>query len=484
MGRITDGFKSIMKGLGTSKDPRESVVYQIGNRIDQQTAENLYVYNWLAAKIIDIPIDDATRKWRSLLIADPVEKEETETAFEQFEIKARVSTAFKWARVFGGAGIFCVIEGDDQEEPLAIESIREGSLKNFVVLDRYNIYPGPVNMDVLSVNFGSPDYYMVARGGQKIHHTRIHKVYAQGTTIREFEKNNYWSPSLFTKLFEPVSDSQVCSQSINNMIYESNVDVYKIDGLLKLVAEGKDDVVVSRLKIVNGMKSILNAVVLDSKDEYEKKTNTFASLPDIDDRAMQKVSGASGIPITRLLGISPAGMNATGASDMLNYYDTVQSIQENELRPVIDWMDSVVVASLPGLNEKIDYEFLPLKQMTEVEQADVEFKKAQRDQIYLDHEVITEPDALAELAESGTYTTIDETRVEAERKENELLLGAGDPPDTDPAASLNGAQVTAMLEIVRQVTAEEISKEVGAKVIAASFPMTNEEAMKMLTGGK
>jgi uncharacterized protein len=38
------------------------------------------------------------------------------------------------------------------------------------------------------------------------------------------------------------------------------------------------------------------------------------------------VSGAADIPVTRLLGQSPAGMNATGTSDMKNYHDRIQSI--------------------------------------------------------------------------------------------------------------------------------------------------------------
>ena len=58
---VKDGFKNIMKGLGGSRDPREQVTYQQGLRITQITANNLYVYNWLAAKVVNIPIDDATR---------------------------------------------------------------------------------------------------------------------------------------------------------------------------------------------------------------------------------------------------------------------------------------------------------------------------------------------------------------------------------------------------------------------------------------
>lgn len=417
---IADGFKNILKGLGRSKDPRTQVSYQMGLRIDQITANNLYVYNWLAAKVVDIPIDDATRKWRNILISDPDKKKEIEDMMKEFDVKGKVNLASKWARVFGGAAILAIIDGVDQEEPLDVDRIRPGTLKNFIVLDRYNLYPDVFNRDILSSNFGKPDFYTVSRSGQKIHHSRLIKFTGIVPTLMELEQQNFWGTSIFTRLFEPISDSQITSQSINNLIYESNIDVYRINGLNNLVAEGNDELVIKRLKIASEMKSIINGIAIDKEDEYDKKTNTFTTLPDIDDRFMQKVAGAADIPLTRLLGISPAGQNATGESDMLNYYDNIQAIQENNLRPKIDWLDSIIMAASFGSAESFEYIFNPLKQLTEIEQSDVNLKAAQRDQIYLDQDVINPMDALSELAETGTYISIDENRIEEEQNLREL----------------------------------------------------------------
>ena len=415
---VKDGFKNIMKGLGGSRDPREQVTYQQGLRITQITANNLYVYNWLAAKVVNIPIDDATRKWRNLLITDADKKKEIEEALKTFDVKGKINLSSKWARVFGGAVILAIIEGDDQEEPLIIESIRPESLKSFIVLDRYNIYPDEINRNILSDNFGKPEFYTVSRSGQRIHQSRLFKLSGTLSTIMEFEQQNYWGNSIFTTMWEPIADSQVVTHSISDLIYESNIDVYKIKGFNALVAEGRDDLVIKRLKLAHEMKSIINGIALDQEDEYDKKSNSFMQLPQIDDRFIQKVSGASNIPVTRLLGISPAGQNATGEADMLNYYDNVQSLQENDLRPAIDWMDSIVAASLKL--ESFEYEFRPLKQLTEIEQATVDFQNAQRDQIYLDQDIIESSDVMAELAEQGTYVTIDENRVEEEKEAEEL----------------------------------------------------------------
>ena len=416
-----DGFKNVMKGLGGTKDPRVYNTYQQGLFIDQTTANNLYVYNWLAAKVVDVPVDDATRKWRSLLIPDGEKKKEVESLLKEYDIKGKINIAFKWARVFGGAVIISIIDGEDMEEPLDIEHIKPGSLKNFIVLDRYNIYTDEINRNVLSPNFGQPEYYTVARNGQRIHHTRLYKIMGETTTLAEMERQNYWGNSIFTNRYEPLSDSQIVSQSISNLVYEANIDVYKIKGFMALMAEGNDDLVVKRLKVAHEMKSVINGIALDSEDDYDKKQNTFQNLPDIDDRFIQKVAGAFNIPVTKLLGISPTGLNATGESDMLNYFDNIQSIQENEMRPVITWMDKIIIASAQQDIDEFEFEFLPLKQLTEVEQADIDLKRAQRDQVYLDYEIIDKIDVLSELAEKGTFVSVDENRVEEEAKEAEEL---------------------------------------------------------------
>lgn len=418
--RIADGFKNILKGLGTEKDPRGYTTYVPGVRITQQIANDLYVYNWLAQKVVDIPIDDATRKWRTVLMPDAEEKERIESALKSFDVKGKVNLAAKWARVFGGSVILAIIDGEDVEEPLNIDTIREGSLKNFIVLDRHNIYPDAIQRSILSPNFGRPEYYTVSREGQKIHHTRVFKMLGDTSTLMELEKENYWGNSIFTALYEPITDSQVVSQSISNLVYEASIDVYRINGLNDLVAEGNDDLVVKRLQLAHQMKSIINGIALDKDDEYDKKNSQFTQLPQIDDRFIQKVSGSSKIPVTRLLGISPAGMNATGESDMLNYYDEVQSIQENDLRPAIDWMDAIIMKSVLPDVEKVEYVFLPLKQLTEIEKAAVDYQNAQRDQIYLDNGVIEPTDVMSQLAENGTYVTIDENRVEEEKENLEL----------------------------------------------------------------
>ena len=417
---VKDSFVNVIKGLGTSKDPTTATYFTTGRYITQKEANDLYVYNWLAAKIVDIPIDDATRKWRTLLIEDSKKKKDVEDAMVYYDVKEKLTTAMKWSRVFGGSVIIAVMNNEDLEMPMDLTKIKKGSLSHFIVLDRHNVYHGPIDRKILSNNFGLPEFFTVSRQGQQIHHTRLLKFPGILSTLQETERRNYWGSSIFTKGWEPIRDSQTVSRSIAALIYEANVDIYKIKNLHQLVAENKDAIVTKRLQIVHQMKSMLNGVVLDKDEEYDKKQNSFMQLAQIDDRFIQKVSGMSDIPVTRLLGTSPTGLNATGESDMLNYYDNVQSKQENDIRPKLSWMDAIVMATTFGDTDPLEYEWKPLKQLTEIEQSTVENTNADRDLKYLSEGVILRTDVLSELSENGTYGTIDANRVDEEIKSGEL----------------------------------------------------------------
>jgi hypothetical protein len=71
------------------------------------------------------------------------------------------------------------------------------------------------------------------------------------------------------------------------------------------------------------------------------------------------------------------GLGATGESDTRNYYDRLSSDQKNDLGPMLDRLDEVMIRS--ALGDKPDdlfYEWNSLWQLTDQEKADVATKKA------------------------------------------------------------------------------------------------------------
>ena len=97
---------------------------------------------------------------------------------------------------------------------------------------------------------------------------------------------------------------------------------------------------------------------------------------------LQVAAGAADIPVTRLLGQSPAGLSATGDSDTRNYYDMIAARQAIDLRPQLERLDRVLLASAGVAPGALRFEFRPLWQMDAAAKAAVALQKAQATQIY------------------------------------------------------------------------------------------------------
>jgi hypothetical protein len=72
--------------------------------------------------------------------------------------------------------------------------------------------------------------------------------------------------------------------------------------------------------------------MLDVDEEFERHEMRFANLDKVMVMYLLLCAAAADIPATRLLGREPAGMNATGESDMRNYYDRLSADQKVSAR--------------------------------------------------------------------------------------------------------------------------------------------------------
>jgi len=391
-----DGFVNIQKGLGTAKDAQGHSRYTRSKIFNNVELSTLYSTNWLANSVVDVPVEDSLRNWREITSnnAEEIYKEE-----KRLNLRKTFEKAEKWAKVFGGAAIIIVSDDDTLDKPLNINALSINGIKRLVALDRYNLISDAPNTNILSERYGESEYYTVARGGEKVHYTRVVRFDGEESTIEEHTRNNYWGNSIYEKLFAPIENSQTSTQLINGLLYESNIDVYKIKGLNQLVANGQDALVVKRIQMAHDLKSTVNGVVLDADDDFIKNGNTFAGLADIDDKMLQKVSGASHIPVTKLLGIAPSGLNSTGESDLRNYYDNLSTIQESKYSPKLKFFDDLMTASIFGKVQEVEYNWASLWQKSDKENADIRLINAQVDNLYLNNGVLEDDEVRSTLGD-------------------------------------------------------------------------------------
>jgi hypothetical protein len=99
----------------------------------------------------------------------------------------------------------------------------------------------------------------------------------------------------------------------------------------------------------------------------------FSGLKDVLIHLAEQVAGATGIPVARLFGQAPAGMNATGEHDLKTYYDMIAGKQQKDLNHVIDKLLRVLFRSELGIPvpQDLTFTFRPLWKLSDVEKASI-----------------------------------------------------------------------------------------------------------------
>jgi hypothetical protein len=164
--------------------------------------------------------------------------------------------------------------------------------------------------------------------------------------------------------------------------------------------------------------------------------------------------------MTRLFGMSPGGLNASGESDLRNYYDRVSSSQTLEMQPAMMLLDECLIRSATGQRDpKIHYVWNPLWQMSEKEKAEVFEKKSSaartiagkgQENPLMPIDVISEA-FTNELIEDGTLAGL-----EAASKKYGTLTDQKDDEDDEAAA----------LGLEKPANANDPAKERAARLAA------------------
>ncbi len=186
--------------------------------------------------------------------------------------------------------------------------------------------------------------------------------------------------SVLLSVVEAIKQADGTAANIASLVFEAKVNIIRLPDFMQNIGNAEYRAkILERYTLAATAKGINGDLLLDKEEEFEQKTASFATLPEVLMAFLQIVSGAADIPATRLLGQPPAGMNATGESDLCNYYDRLQAMQEVEMTPAMMQLDECIIRSGTGSRDAdIYYEWAPLWGMSEKEKADVVQNESRR----------------------------------------------------------------------------------------------------------
>lgn len=383
MARFTiDTLTSLVANLGTGRDKAATTFFS-SNLLSDEQIRNAYDYAWLPRKIVDIPAFDSVRAWRDWQ-ASAAQIEAIEAEEKRLGLQAKVLEAKIQARLWGGSAILIGTGEADLSRPLDPARIGKGGLKYLTVLSCLELAAGEIDNDPASDGFGRPRCYRLSTcGGAQldIHASRLAVFRGARKADRNLSASlrQGWDDSVLQSIIDAIKQADGTAANIASLVFEAKVDIIRIPNFMQNVGDrGYRDKLMQRYALANTAKGVNGTLLLDKEEEYDSKTAAFGALPDVLDRFLQIVSGAADIPATRLLGQSPAGLNASGDSDTRNYYDRLCAMQAIEMTPALYRLDEGLIRSALGARPKaVHYLWAPLWSLSETEKAEVFKTKAE-----------------------------------------------------------------------------------------------------------
>jgi hypothetical protein len=442
---ISDRLTNIMSGRGTTADRRVFERYAL-QLIDPAQAEASYRSSWLVRKIVDVPALDMTRSWRDWQAdKDIIEKIEAEE--KRLQVKEKCKRALILSRLYGGGALILGTDDPDPMQPINPEAVKQGGLTYIHVLSRWQLSLSEERLDPADPWFGKPTYFEInARGlgdNVKLHPSRVVEFIGQRVPEGSYYGTQglggswFWGDPIMQSIGQAVRNADLAQDGFAALIDKASVDILKIPDLMaKAGDDGFANRLMTRLAAAQQGMSNYRALAIDSLEEWQQLTVQWGGIPNTMDSFLLVVSGAADIPMTRLLGQSPRGLQSTGDGEERDYQSMISARQQELLVPALDRIDELLIPSAIGTAQSdIYYEMASLIQDNEKDGALIEFNYAQALSLRantgeFDPEVLAKAE-LNRMLESGRYPGLENAIEEAA---NEGIAEAPDPNEPDPSA--------------------------------------------------
>lgn len=440
--QTADGFQNFVQrvGLGTGSSISAGT-YSPSQLISRNRLllEWAYRQNWVAGKIVDIPAEDMTRAGIEILSSDePDQIEEMQAALNRMGFWDQLLDGLKWGRLYGGAiGVF-QIEGQDMGTPLRVETVGRGQFTGLTVYDRWQVQPDLSQLVQTGPMMGTPEFYRVVSSydqmgsivdfGQPIHYSRVIRFIGTKMPAYQAMTEQWWGTSVLERLYDRLVSFDTATMGAANLLDKAHLRMVGIDGLREILSMGgpAEQALVANFHYIRQMQTNDGITLLDKNDAWQTSAYSFSGLSDMMLQFNQQVTGAADIPLVRFFGQSPAGLSATGESDLRNYYDSINSQQESRLRLGIERALAVLHQSLYGtpMPSDMTFTFCPLWQMSQREKAEVAKITTESVVGAFDAGLIDTATAMKELRQAshttGIFSNISDEQIEEAESEPEL----------------------------------------------------------------
>ena len=411
----TDGYQNMLTKYGTKQDSSTAFQFVPEAQSDDYTLGINYQFNGLFAKIIDLPAGEAISKGFKLNINNADVEAEIMKKWAKLGGEEAFETAVKWSRLYGGAiAVMLIYDGRGIDEPLNYKAIRG--------IDEIRVFEAAVVNPIFTAGYysGEPEYYQINSldGSFTVHASRC-LLFRNGRLPQQVvdSKQRVFGFAEYDRIKTALRETVTSHGYAPRMLERAIQSIIKIKDLAGLLSTSDgEDVVVKRLQLIDMARSMFNSIAVDAEGEdFDFKSAPYTGVREILDSSCNMLSAVTNIPQALLFGSSPQGMDATGHSDLENYYNYVQQIQKRMLKAPLERLFGIIIKALAATgriddNYDFELEFNPLWSLSESEQATVDqaraqvkLIKAQTAQMYIDMQALDPQEVRAALAKADEY---------------------------------------------------------------------------------
>ena len=132
-----------------------------------------------------------------------------------------------------------------------------------------------------------------------------------------------------------------------------------------------------------------------NNDKEKPETVEFVSAPiagldALQAQSQEQMSAVSSIPLVKLLGITPNGLNATSDGEIRVFYDYIHALQQSVFKDNLKRvMDIIQLSEFGDIDDGITFDFEPLYEMSAKERAEIRKVDADTDAVYVAASVLS-----------------------------------------------------------------------------------------------
>ncbi|PUX35964.1 DUF1073 domain-containing protein [Cronobacter sakazakii] len=402
-------------------------------------------------KMVGTIAEEMTRKWVKLKTVGDDDKAERVrqlyAAMEKFRVKEKFREAAEHDGYFGGGQIYIDVktakgasawtDAVELQSKLFIsdKKITKGSLNGFTVIEPVWTYPGVYNTDnPLSPDFYKPTEWFVM--AKTVNASRMLDFVSREVPDLLKAAYNFRGLSL-TQIAEPYVNNWLRTRdSVSDMIHSFSIPVIGTNMSTVLQGGGAESLLY-RLQMFNQCRENRGAFAKDNSPEAPETVEfvnaPLSGLDALQAQAQEQMAAVSSIPLVKLLGISPAGLNASSDGEIRVFYDYIhamqQSIFKDNLKRVLD---IIQLSEFGDIDPDIYFEFEPLYEMSEKERAEIRKMDADTDAVYVATGSLTNNEVREKIAADpdSPYHSLDLSDDIEIEEEVDDIDNEDDPPDT------------------------------------------------------